>query len=65
MPVKGRSFSKWTMMCMKAKNLIIEAISRIDARNAAAEVNWDKRKRFVNEQSGNRDITLFFCVLLR
>jgi hypothetical protein len=65
MPVKGRSFSKWTTTCMKVKNLMIKDISRVDVRNAAAEVNWDNMKGFVNEQSGSTDITLFPVVLPR
>jgi hypothetical protein len=46
---EGKVFLEMDHDVHEGKNLIDEAISNIDARNAAAEVNWDKRKRFVNE----------------
>jgi len=44
---------------MKAKDVVIDAIRGIVARNAAAQVNRAKSERFVNGQSGSTDIMLF------
>ncbi len=50
----------------KVKNLMDEAIDRIDTLNVAAEVDWVKVRKIIHERSGNaEDITLFRESLLR
>jgi hypothetical protein len=61
--MKGRSFSKSIPRYLNVKNLMIEAIGRIDVWSHTVEMNWDKIERFVVEQSGSTDIALFLVVL--